>query len=147
MMRHVVSLSCRVLVLTGCGAKQASGIPAGRLMFWPSVQWDGTHMTVSSASNSGEHAKGSPIVVYRLQISGSAATVIGTTRLISKKNHLSGQSWIQGKKIISLDSYGGDAKVWSWPYPKGGNGSNLHISVRAPEGESLWGVTVSKAPL
>jgi hypothetical protein len=79
----------------------------------PSVQWDGKHMTVSSA------VEREPVYLYRLRISGDSARVVGTTTLSSKKNVLkSGQIWIQGKHVLGADYFrGGEGGVDSWPYP------------------------------
>lgn len=89
-----------------------------RLYGGPSVQWDGKYVTVSSVPEGG--ARG-PLSVYRLRISGSAAKVVGTTKLSVLKNRYRGQSWIQGGTIIGIDrperSY---ESVSLWPYPKGG---------------------------
>lgn len=79
----------------------------------PSVQWDGKHMTVSSAL-----AK-KPVYVYRLRISGDSGVVVGTTTLSSKKNTLkSGQIWIQGNDVLRADYFIGKGGIDSWSYPK-----------------------------
>jgi hypothetical protein len=105
--------------------------------FKPSVQWDGKHITVSSAKD----PRSGPVSVYHLRISGSDATVIGTTQLKNRRNHHTGQSWIQGSTIVGIDYKGGsDVSIWS--YPKGGKPSHTITKVG---GRGLWGVTVSVA--
>ena len=105
---------------------------------WPSVQWDGKHMTVSSNPDR------KPLLIYRLHISGSTATVVGTTEVSSAKNNYHGQTWIHGDTIVGT----GYAKrayesAFLWPYPAGG-APRRQIkkvgNVRAPE---VSGVTVS----
>jgi hypothetical protein len=86
--------------------------------FTPSVQWDGKHVTVSSAAN----AKSGPVTVYRLDISGSTAEIVGTTELSSTKNHpAESQTWIYRKTIVGIDYYRHFmSQVSLWRYPKGG---------------------------
>jgi hypothetical protein len=112
-------------------------------LFVPSVQWDGEHITVSSASKSADDGYTGVISVYRLSISGSAATIIGTTKLESEKDIQRGESWIQGKNIIGIDQYHGD-NVSSWPYPSGG--LSPHTIARIKNAVFGFGVTVSIAP-
>lgn len=105
---------------------------------WPSVQWDGSHMTISSEP-SAEYGKRGPILIYRLNIAGRNAKVVGTTELANRSNP-GGQSWIQGKAIIGLDLYRARSGVPFWPYPKGGKPwHNIRLSAQ------LWGATVSVA--
>jgi hypothetical protein len=87
----------------------------------PSVQWDGKHMTVSSA------VERQPVYLYRLRISGDSATVVGTTTLSSKKNVLkSGQIWIQGKRVLGADYFrGGKGGIDSWSYPNAGQPQSI----------------------
>ena len=106
---------------------------------WPSVQWDGKHMAVTS----DPYRK--PISLYRLRITGSNATVIGSATLSSPANNYSGETWIQGKSIIGA----GHAKprhyeaAFLWAYPEGGDPGRTIKRV----GETLYpevsGVTVS----
>ncbi len=83
---------------------------------WPSVQWDGKHMAVTSTP----YRK--PISVYRLRITGTNATVVGSATLSSQANNYSGETWIQGKSIIGVGHAGGHYEAaFLWPYPKGGS--------------------------
>jgi hypothetical protein len=109
-----------VRLLSGSG--QFEEITLGKTLyvsgdFWPSVQWDGKHMTISSASPGTRH--GSPALVYRLQISGSSATIVGTTTLGPARRQFTSQLWIAGKKIVGAYNRHG-SRVSRWPYPGGG---------------------------
>ena len=82
------------------------------------VQWDGKHVTVSSGANVLRRQQ---ILLYRLRIKGSTATVIGTTTLSGEKNKGLGQSWIQGGRVIVIGKIRRlreDALLWQ--YPNGG---------------------------
>ncbi|HYL26556.1 MAG TPA: hypothetical protein VEW74_01910 [Candidatus Nitrosotalea sp.] len=101
-----------------------------------SVQWDGTYMTIGSAADKAGHG---PISVYRLTISGSSATVVGTTVLIGMKK--AAQSWILGQNIVGANGVKKTARDISfWHYPAGGTHHQFIKNV----GSSLFGVTISK---
>jgi len=102
-----------------------------------SVQWDGTYVTVSSTPDR------SPVKLYRLSISGSSATVVGTTRLRSKSNlRRTSQVWIQGNGVVDADYLKGNAGIDRWAYPDAAKPERiLPNSIRA----SLYGVTISPA--
>jgi hypothetical protein len=116
------------------------------LYFQPSVQWDGKHMTVSSAPPKGMRG---PVSVYQLSISGSSGTVIGTTELTSPKNNFEGQTWIEGDAIIGSDETPlgkenqGYRSVSFWRYPQGGRPRQNIIKVGDERNIELWGVAVS----
>ena len=107
---------------------------------WPSVQWDGKHMTVTSNPDR------KPLLIYRLHISGSAATIVGTTEVSSSKNNYNGQTWIQGNTIVGTGyAKRGNENAFLWRYPAGGAPRSQIKkvgNVRAPE---VSGVTVSVA--
>jgi hypothetical protein len=109
-------------------------------LFTPTVQWGGKHMTISSLPQSGSGA----VSVYHLSISGSSAIVVGTTILNSPRNHHAGESWIQSNHIIGIYDYRGYGYAAFWPYPKGGNPSDVKRVSKLTSGP-LWGVTVSLA--
>ena len=112
--------------------------------YWvPSVQWDGSHMTISSFP---AHGSGGDLLVYRLAFSGSDATVIGTTRLLSPKHvgH-AGQSWIYGTAIVGVESSGNFGKVSYWNYPRGGKPTYMIKKAVDLSHGSPWGVTISPA--
>jgi len=101
------------------------------ISFPGSVQWDGRHMTTSPQSISSM----SP-VIYRLQISGSAGTVIGTTQL-QPSNCAFAQAWIQGKSVAATCG----KIVDIWKYPTGGNPTKTGTLSEIP-----LGITISVAP-
>lgn len=89
--------------------------------FWPSVLWDGKHMTISSALLEGKW--GGPAAVYRLRISGNNATIVGTTTLRSnqKGQRFTGQLSVWDKKIVGITYHNnGQGRATYWSYPKGG---------------------------
>jgi hypothetical protein len=107
---------------------------------WPSVQWHGLYLTVTS------DVSRQPITVYRLHISGSTASIVGTTTLSTAKNYYGGQTWIQGKRIIGVGAFKrGYQDAFFWPFPKGGE-PNRRIRKVGNAPQFLWGVTVSVAP-
>lgn len=93
------------------GAKSFSGITVNQtITIAGTVQWDGKYVTVfQGGSGSG--------IIYRLQISGSSATVVGTTSL----NGASGAtgSWIVGRQVVVADQPHDAVRLY--PYPGGGN--------------------------
>jgi WD40 repeat protein len=105
---------------------------------WPSVQWDGKYLTVSSNEASHE-----PLMIYRLRISGETASVVGTTTLTTLKNIYFGQTWIQGSTIIGVGyAKYGYQDAFLWPYPKGGKPQSAIKRVGDVK-QWLWGVAVS----
>jgi len=109
---------------------------------WPTVQWDGKHMAVTS----DPYLK--PISLYRLRITGSNATVISSASLSSPMNDYSGETWIQGTSIIGV----GHAKprhyeaAFLWPNPGGGGMPGRTIKkAGATRYPLVSGVTVSVA--
>ncbi len=107
----------------------------------PPLQWTGKYLTVSS------NPLDKPITVYRLRISGSNATVAGTTTLTPKRRiYEFGMTWVQGKSVIGFDPYKrGYDNADFWPYPKGGLPKQAIRKVGDIK-QQLWGVTVSVAP-
>jgi hypothetical protein len=77
------------------------------------VQWDGTYITVQDQSPPGS--------IYRLSISGSSATLVGTTKF-KRVARLYSQSWIwNGRIAVPLRRL--HSKLWEigvWKYPAGG---------------------------
>jgi hypothetical protein len=101
------------------------------------IQWDGRYMTFESRT------KGN-IKLLRLQISGSTARVVGTTRLKSIRGNAS-QSWLYGDKILVPYGNGGqfETQIGVWAYPKGGKAKKRYRHFGTV---SFHGVTVSVAP-
>jgi hypothetical protein len=74
------------------------------------IQWDGRHLAVTSQAN--------PPLIYRYSISGSAATLIGTTKL-SRATRVA-ETWIfDGYVFGAVDYY--NLGVDMWKYPGGGS--------------------------
>ncbi len=106
--------------------------------FNPVVQWDGKHMTISSFKGTG-----APLVLYRLQISGKNAKVVGTTTLLITKNKHLGQSWIQGKQVVGIAALRGANNIAFWAYPEGGDPKRQIKKVIETSEGSLDGIVVS----
>jgi hypothetical protein len=107
----------------------------------PSVQWDGSHMTISTENPN----KNGPVSIYRLKISRSTANVVSTTKLKSKKNRHGGQSWIQGKAIAGVSYSGAYGDVSFWNYPNGGRPTGAITKIAPLNKTELWGVAISLA--
>jgi hypothetical protein len=112
--------------------------PLYKYTLWPSVQWDGKHMTVLS----NPYRK--PLLIYRLRISGSSATVVGSTEVSSSKNNYKGQTWIKGDTIVGT-GYAKRAYVTAflWRYPAGGAARRQITKAGGVRGPDVSGVTVS----
>lgn len=99
------------------------------------IQWEGRHLAVGGAPES------SGIGIDRIRVSGSTATVIGTTSLqMGPDTSLPVQFWIRGKTLVQPES--DNSEIGFWKYPLGGE-QTKEIPVG---GTSLVGVTVSVAP-
>jgi hypothetical protein len=111
----------------------------GNSTFPSSVQWDGKYMTASSASAGIGDGHYQPSYIYRLTISGSVATTVGTTTFTGKRKLMTGQIWIDGERIIASHYHGGGG-VDSWSYPNAGK-----PEVIVPTGSDIipFGIVVS----
>ena len=101
------------------------------------VQWDGSNLAIEDISHPA---------IYRFSVSGSTATLAGTTTLKNAGSFVA-QSWIQGKNVIV--PFGGASYsaeyVGFWKYPKGGDAKKVlkkHLDATA-----ISGVTVSTASM
>jgi hypothetical protein len=90
------------------------------------VQWDGHYITIEDLTASS---------IYRLRVTGSKASVVGTTHLAGWNGPA--LSWIQGSSV-AIPTGGSGAVLGSWKYPAGGAPSKTQ---KGPG--SLFGVTVS----
>ena len=72
------------------------------------IQWDGTNITLEDLTAGA---------IYRLQIDGSKADVVGTTRLA--KWYDATLSWIDGAKVL-VPTGEQQKQVGVWNYPQGG---------------------------
>ena len=106
------------------------------------VQWDGKYLAVQAAHS------GNKVTIYRLAVSGSNATIVGTTRLVSPRKETpirDVQFWIQGNTIA--EPIGSEGKgVGDWRYPEGG--PPVRVIGRSGGYHVVYtlGVTVSVAP-
>ncbi len=91
------------------------------------VQWDGKHITVGDAKAG---------VIYQIKVSGSSATVVGSTTLGSSDGVF--QSFIDNGTIIGPNVYNANAMFWS--YPAGGSPTKTLTGFIDP-----FGAAVSKA--
>jgi hypothetical protein len=103
-----------------------------RLSF--AVQWDGRYITIARMPGREGRA-----CIYRLHVTGSSATVVGTTKLSSSTEHFYGQTAIAGNLVVQPYSRKID-RLGIWPYPQG---KTMTASVDV--GTEINGVTVSLA--
>ena len=97
------------------------------------VQWDGSYITVVDAKASN---------VYRLQVSGSKATIEGVTALSDTGTGVQA-SWIDGGTIIvpfRPPARSGSNNVGFWNYPAGGSPTQTD---QGPAGQTNAAVTIS----
>lgn len=131
------------------GQPGLSELPAGQSQFTRlsisnvgrpgQIQWDGKHITYESVDKNA-------ISVSRLQITGSVASVIGTTHF--KNIFQATQSSIIGTKIlipyVRRGREGRPNKVGVFKYPKGGKATkNLNNFGADKKSLNLQGVTLS----
>jgi hypothetical protein len=99
------------------------------------VQWDGSYITIQDEAVPGS--------IYRLEVSGSVATVVGVTELEGITG-FSGQSWIQASTIIvGSKPRGQNSNIRFWRYPGGGKAYKRIEGFR--RGAIIGAVTVSLA--
>lgn len=107
----------------------------GNLAAGYAIQWDGRHLAVGGAPESGG------IGIDRIRVSGSAAKVIGTTALdMGPDTFFPVQFWIRGKTLVQPET--SNSEIGFWSYPAGGK-QTKEIPIG---GSSLVGVTVSAVP-
>jgi hypothetical protein len=106
------------------------------------VQWDGKYITVQASYGD---VKGTTI--YRLQISGSKATVVGTMSF-QGNGHAAGVSWITDSQVLMTFAQRSDKgtpkSVGVWKYPAGGKRTKVFSDFPTPIGY-LGAVSVTKA--
>ncbi len=90
------------------------------------VQWDGKHITIQDA-----------VTIYRLSISGSTGTVVGST----KAHGLVHLDYIYNNQIIAPHGRKHN-DIAFWPYPSGGK----PVDVIATNVANLYSATISVAP-
>jgi hypothetical protein len=104
--------------------------------------WDGNYLTMGSEAIV-ERGKYDPAqtVVNRLQISGSEATIVGTTKRALQPHAYRPQYWIRGGIALQPSDLGNFSRFEYFTYPQG----NKTRKISANEGD-LWGATLSLAP-
>jgi hypothetical protein len=90
------------------------------------VQWDGKYMTVFDGIED----------IYRLKITGSSATVVGSTTLNDVGAY---GTWILGHHVIAPDEAHAEVKIFR--YPKGGD------PIRSTALVGAFSATVSNVPM
>lgn len=117
-----------VLVELPKGTDSFINITLDKGIYPGAVQWDGNYLVVPGTAN----------ILYRVQVSGSTGTVVGTITLNHVPPRGTNAFWINGNEIAATYL----SKVGLWPYPDGGEPTKL-LYIR---GHQAYGVTVSVAP-
>jgi hypothetical protein len=102
-----------------------------------SIQWDGAYLAVFGDS-----------AIYRLQVSGTTATVVGQTKLTGAWNAF-GEFWIQGNTVIgphASDAPHDGRWVGFWHYPAGGQAYIVLKTLSKNQKDRMSSATVSVAP-
>lgn len=107
--------------------------------FPPSVQWDGKYLTVSSANREAVQGHDLPSYIYRLSVSGTTATVVGSTKFTTGRKRMSGQVFIYDKRIVA-SAYHGGGGIDSWSYP---NAKKPQSIIPTDSDLSSFGIVVS----
>jgi len=107
-----------------------------------SLQWDGKYLAIEDAPKCCPRRASGPLTVYQVQISASAGTVVKTLTFdkATNKNRrydYGVQFWIDGGALVAPKAH--DTGVGLWRYPSGGSPVR-----RAPTGDEIYGVTVSR---
>jgi len=108
-----------------------------------SMLWDGQYLVVNGfqgATHGGHNVNES--IIYRVQVEGSQATVVGTTTLGLEHHATYPQFWIQGHTITQPSDLKPTSRVYFWSYP---SGRREHKSIKAKNIRYLWGTTISVA--
>ncbi len=104
------------------------------------IQWDGHYLTLENPGLNNVTP-----AFYQVTLSGSTATVVGTTPLNGAYEAFGG--WIDGGRVIVpfASSYYGASRVGYWKYPEGGTPEKLLLD-RRYRFVFANSVTVSVAP-
>ena len=108
------------------------------------VQWDGSYITIEVARDP---------TIYRIAVSGSSGTVVGTTTLYTHVGKLKAYAltWIQGNTVVG-GHWGTDQQPYKdyevgyWRYPKGGNAFKLISGLSDSNRDYIDYTAVSLAP-
>jgi hypothetical protein len=105
-----------------------------------SVQWDGAYVAVESGPR---HSR---VTIYRVNVSGSTGTIVGTTQLVGGAP--SPLSFLDGNAVVAahgaLEGHHGRA-LGFWDYPAGGKAFEILRGVMAGGRASFGDVTISVA--
>jgi hypothetical protein len=105
------------------GSSEFSLVTLNKSILMFGLQWNDGYLIIAGDGGS----KFGPEYIYRVQVSGSYGTIVGTTTLKSRHNEAAGlaQYWIQGNRIIGAGGgphYARTLQVWR--YPEGGKPIN-----------------------
>jgi hypothetical protein len=108
------------------------------------IQWDGQYISVQTVAET-PHIKSGP-VVYRLNISGSSATVVSEVHFKKAPRGVA-QSWVDGSSFImpyqARNGGSGTPYIGVWQYPQGGKPTAKFKNITTRHYE-LTGVTLSQ---
>lgn len=123
------------------GSSSFAGITFNAQFDALSLQWDDGDLIVATGNG-----KKSPEEIYRIQVSGSTGTIVGSTALHSRRNGTAnGQYLIDSHRIV------GPAHPTNllglWHYPRGGSPiAEVQAPNESRERYEWWGVALSRAP-
>jgi hypothetical protein len=95
------------------------------------IQWDGSHITVEDFST---------YAIYRVQVSGSNAKVVGVTHLRKWDASQRGLSWIVGGTVLAPTGTQ-DSEIGFWTYPVG----RVELTKRISAPGSVFSIAFSPA--
>jgi hypothetical protein len=101
------------------------------------VQWDGAHFALQSFQNSQHNKERLFEHIYRLQISGGHATILGSSNFKNWHAGEPGQSWIERNTLVATPG----SSIALWKYPAGGQAYLVLHPAQASKA-----VTISRAP-
>jgi hypothetical protein len=83
------------------------------------IQWDGQY--VAALGGRVRHGKHSDPIIYRLAISGSTGTLVGSTKFKGLGDNAGRGFWIQGNQVVLQDgAVNGHQMLGTFAYPAGG---------------------------
>lgn len=122
-------------------ANQIVEVTINQYMRPVSIQWQNNYLIVSD----GPPGARGPLPVYEITVSGSSGSVIWSTELSTKRDkNVDRQLIATEKRIIGFGPDGGsDNRIEYWAWPRGGEPTRTIKLL--PNGEDLWGITLSAA--
>jgi len=114
-----------VLAVLPSGGKTLKNVTLDKRLDFPGgVQWDGKYVAIADAYESA---------IYRVQISGSAGSVVGTTPLEASSDIY--QFAIANREVaVANDEVSDVGDVMLWKYPAGGRSTRHYGELYAPFG-------------